>query len=386
MQSDPSSPSNTHDSLPSTHDTVAKQNGTSKLSTDDASADLAALTPEYTSEYSGDTTPAAASLAPVSHHWLAFTFIALVTLLLLWMLPHWQMSGLTLAPKERLLLENTLRDTWAKIIATLFFLVSAYFLWRYIEAVGKTVAAAERTVAAAEKSAAISGERHITERFVRVMELLGDEKLEVRLGGIYALERIARDSPPDQSAVTEVLATYIREHAPWHEGVALPSRVRADVQAILTVLGRRAWAENEDQPLDLHESALATAYLPFAQLQRAFLYEANLKGAMLYRANLRGAWLWKAQLHNTILEGAHLEGADLTAVEGLTWEQLQQAHIDKSTKLPEYLRASAPENLPDAKAPVANTRAPKNHGASTHAEEKAGAPDFSPQVLPTKRS
>jgi hypothetical protein len=183
------------------------------------------------------------------------------------------------------------------------------------------------------------------------MELLGDEKLEVRLGGIYALERIARDSPADQSAVTEVLATYVREHAPWREGQNLPPRIRADVQAILTVLGRRSWAEREEQPLDLHESALATAYLPFAKLQKAFLYEANLRGAMLYKANLRGAWMWKAHLHNAILEGAYLEGADLTAAEGLTWEQLNLAHIDKSTKLPDYLRATAPEELPHQAMP-----------------------------------
>ena len=65
---------------------------------------------------------------------------------------------------------------------------------------------------------------------------------------------------------------------------------------------------------------------------------------MLYGADLRGAWLWKAHLHDAILEEAHLEGADLTAAEGLTWEQLQQAHLDKTTKLPDYLRASIPDD------------------------------------------
>jgi hypothetical protein len=388
MKLDASSSPISHETLPSTRG-AAPQNAkpakpatrtkTVTRATPDERAASVAPRAEYSQE-SRERASSSAPLTPLSHRWLAFSLVALATLLVLWALPHWQMSGLNLVPKERVIMENTLRDTWAKIIATLFFLISAYFLWRYIEAVGKTVAAAERTVAAAEKSAAISSERHITERFVRVMELLGDEKLEVRLGGIYALERIARDSPDDQSAVTEVLATYIREHAPWQEGIALPARVRADVQAILTVLGRRAWADNEEQPLDLHESALATAYLPFAKLQRAFLYEANLRGAMLYRANLRGAWLWKAQLHNTILEGAHLEGADLTAVEGLTWEQLQQANIDKATKLPEYLRASAPDNLPDAKPERASTPS-----AEEPEDEPDDAPVFNSEALPTKR-
>ena len=194
------------------------------------------------------------------------------------------------------------------------------------------------------------------------MELLADDKLEVRLGGIYALERIARDSPTDQNAVTEVLATYVRQHAPWRLEQTQSKRVRADVQAILTVLGRRAWAGGEEETLDLHETSLAAAYLPFARFGRAYLYEANLRGAMLYSADLRGAWLWKAHLHDAVLEDAHLEGADLTAAEGVTWEQLQQAHIDKATKLPDYLRSTIPDNAFAPKAgstPSAATAPPK---------------------------
>lgn len=307
------------------------------------------------------------ALVAVTHRWLFLSLGVLVVFLMLWALPHWQIAQLNLSGKDRLLTENTLRDTWAKILATLFFLLTSYFTWRYIEALGKTVAAAERTVAAAEKSAAIGQERHITERFVRVMELLGDEKIEVRLGGIYALERIASDSEKDQSAVTEVLATYIREHAPWTENASQPQRIRADVQAILTVLARRAWADNEEQSLDLHETTLSTAYLPFASFQRAYLYEANLRGAMLYRANLQGAWLWKAHLHNAILEGAHLEGADLTAAEGVTWDQLEKAHIDKTTKLPDYLRASMPDNAFEAKPEIEDDEVPALNGIQADA-------------------
>lgn len=301
-------------------------------------------------------------MATLTHQWRYLSLAALAVFLVLWALPQWQIAHLNLAGKDALLTANALRDTWARILTTFFLLAAAYFTWRYVEALGRSVAAAERTVAAAEKSAAIGQERHITERFVRVMELLGDDKLEVRLGGIYALERIARDSPKDQSAITEVLATYVREHAPWSGDMPQPQRIRADVQAILTVLGRRTWSAVEEQSLDLHETSLATAYLPFANFQRAYLYEANLRGAMMYRANLQGAWLWKAQLHSAILEGAHLEGADLTAAEGLTWEQLQQAHIDKSTKLPDYLRASIPDNAFELKEDEEDNGVPARDG------------------------
>src|SRR5215208_1920659 len=44
----------------------------------------------------------------------------------------------------------------------------------------------------------------ITERFTRAIDQLGSEKLEIRLGGIYALERIAKDSPRDHLQILEV--------------------------------------------------------------------------------------------------------------------------------------------------------------------------------------
>ena len=34
----------------------------------------------------------------------------------------------------------------------------------------------------------------VTDRFTKAIEQLGSDKLDVRIGGIYALERIARDS------------------------------------------------------------------------------------------------------------------------------------------------------------------------------------------------
>ena len=35
----------------------------------------------------------------------------------------------------------------------------------------------------------------VTDRYTKAIEQLGSDKLDVTIGGIYALERIARDSP-----------------------------------------------------------------------------------------------------------------------------------------------------------------------------------------------
>ena len=41
----------------------------------------------------------------------------------------------------------------------------------------------------------LSRQGQVTERYANAIEQLGEDKLDVRLGGIYSLERVARDSP-----------------------------------------------------------------------------------------------------------------------------------------------------------------------------------------------
>jgi hypothetical protein len=53
----------------------------------------------------------------------------------------------------------------------------------------------------------------VTDRYTKAIEQRGSEKLDVRIGGIYALERVARDSARDHPTVMEVLTAFIREHS-----------------------------------------------------------------------------------------------------------------------------------------------------------------------------
>jgi uncharacterized protein YjbI with pentapeptide repeats len=139
----------------------------------------------------------------------------------------------------------------------------------------------------------------------------------VRLGGIYALERIARDSESDHWAVMEVLTAFVREQAPATtlppDSTSREKETKAslherkpppDIQAILTVIGRRTrtFGNGEAQRLDLRNT--------------------HLQGALL--------------------EGAQLQGAHLIAVVNLTQDQLNTACIDENTKLPAGLTRPAP--------------------------------------------
>ena len=51
----------------------------------------------------------------------------------------------------------------------------------------------------------------VTDRYTKAVEQLGSDKLAVRIGGIYALERVARDSERDYPTVIEVLTAFVRE-------------------------------------------------------------------------------------------------------------------------------------------------------------------------------
>ncbi|WP_458248848.1 pentapeptide repeat-containing protein [Streptomyces sp. MAI_2237] len=191
----------------------------------------------------------------------------------------------------------------------------------------------------------------ITERFTRAIDHLGHPTLDVRLGGIYALERIAKNSPDDQPTVTDILCVFVREHAPWPVGAPegpqhptpamephlpwLTSRA-PDVQTALYVLGRRPWHRQEHtlylsrvdlrrahlskaqlESANLRHSNLSRAYMPDSNLHsgelvNADLRYANLRGARLTHANLRRAHLQHADLRQALVRGADLRGADLT--------------------------------------------------------------------------
>ena len=59
----------------------------------------------------------------------------------------------------------------------------------------------------------LSREGQVTDRYAKAIEQLGSDKLDVRIGGIYALERVARDSARDHPTVMEVLTAFVREHS-----------------------------------------------------------------------------------------------------------------------------------------------------------------------------
>ena len=133
----------------------------------------------------------------------------------------------------------------------------------------------------------------VTDRYSKAVEQLGSDKLAVRIGGIYALERVARDSAKDHSTVMEVLTAFIREQPGEQRSLPDPDSgewerwTPADVQAAVTVVGRREVGnDSTSRAIDLAGANLTGADLTGAKLRFANLRSVNLTGANLFGADL----------------------------------------------------------------------------------------------------
>lgn len=178
----------------------------------------------------------------------------------------------------------------------------------------------------------------ITDRFARAVDQVGQQgtqKIDVRLGAVYSLQRIMHDSRGriDQPAVTELLSAFIRVHAVRPSGRPASTSVSrsageatmpVDIQAALTVLDRRDTSyDPPDYRLSLRNANLAHAYLSGGGLRAADLSHADLSGAdmegmrfeagaSLVDATLRRASLRRATVTSVDLQGADLAGADMS--------------------------------------------------------------------------
>ena len=256
---------------------------------------------------------------------------AAVVFIAWWVVSTWQTISVIVVPESKVASRIELAKTLAQIVLGALVFGTLYVTWRRAKA-------AELAVEAAQQAVSVSQEGQITERFTRAIEHLGSENLATRLGGIYALERIAQDSEKDHWQVVEVLAAYVRENSPWDDGAekdATYKSVTTDIRAILTVLGRRnVEYEKEGQILTLVGADLRGAVLERADFRRADFKHANLQRVFFKEANLQEADFFNANFAVADLRGANLRGANLSGAKNLKKNHLRSAHLDQTTKLP----------------------------------------------------
>ena len=192
---------------------------------------------------------------------------------------------------------------------------------------------AERQADTARRQSETAERGLLNERYQKGAEMLGNGVLSVRLGGIYALRRLAEEHLEEYHIqIMRLLCAFVRHptkdnacesHLNGEEHPPL----REDVQAVMTAISARSEAGLEYEKmggfrLDLHG----------ADLLGLRLYKANLSGASLRRANLAHATLLSVDLSDADLIGADLTdaklgGADLSEAE-LTDAKLARAKLD----------------------------------------------------------
>ncbi|MGW2571704.1 pentapeptide repeat-containing protein [Streptomyces sp. NPDC001537] len=229
------------------------------------------------------------------------------------------LAGGHITAADRLNAVNNVRTTLLQAVGGAVVLFGAYATWRQVRV--------------SQDGLNATREGQVTDRFSRAVDQLGSDKMDVRIGGIYALWRIADHSVRDHEAVVSIMAAYLRTHLPWPPrepgspaadvsiNSVWPLETRAaDAQTALTCLGvlrregRPDWLNvslTDLRRADCDGLWLLGVNLDGACLEAASVYQANLSKASLIAANLRHAELGTSILHQVRCIEADLRGARL---------------------------------------------------------------------------
>ncbi|HUR08307.1 MAG TPA: hypothetical protein VM347_37615 [Nonomuraea sp.] len=105
-----------------------------------------------------------------------------------------------LTPKERAELYGAARDSRRQLIATLLQIPTTFGVLggllltaQGLAQTAKSVDASREELLIARKGLDVAQKGQVTDRFSKAVEQLGSQSLDVRIGGIYALDSVGRD-------------------------------------------------------------------------------------------------------------------------------------------------------------------------------------------------
>ncbi|MFI0779337.1 pentapeptide repeat-containing protein [Streptomyces sp. NPDC021212] len=211
----------------------------------------------------------------------------------------------------------------------------------------------------------ISEQGQITDRFNAAVEHLASNVLDVRLGGIYALQRIMTDSPRDEFSVIQILAAFVRERQPAKsapEGAAMEKKLPSsgpatgghgvcdssfladakppatDIRAAVTALAQRERPRDGNVHVDLTSTSLRGMDFSNLDLRGFILSGADLGQADFTKANLNGVDLSGANLVGAGMDGSDLRRAVISAADFRysSGEGINLAAISNDDPVPDF--------------------------------------------------
>ena len=172
----------------------------------------------------------------------------------------------------------------------------------------------------------------LNERYQKGAEMLGSEVLSVRLGGIYALQRLAEEWPDQYHIqIMRLFCAFVRlptRDQSFESGqtvieAGIQLGIRQDVEAVMQMMGSRdesriALERMADFRLDLRGADLSKAEFLDADLSNAMFHKSNLSGANFANTNLADSFLIysdlsRAQFYSVNFTGTRLGSANLSS-------------------------------------------------------------------------
>jgi uncharacterized protein YjbI with pentapeptide repeats len=253
--------------------------------------------------------------------------------------------------KDLKVAENAIFNTIFQGIGSLFFFLTVVISWRNYQE---------------------TQEKEIVERLNKAFEDLESNKVVVKLGGIYILERIAAKSEKEHWTIMEVLTSFVRSMSTKEVNGNLKP-ITPVIQAVITTISRRNFKQDqENKPLDLSGSNLANA--DFRHFQRnknrtkIAMFRKNTEnidsslGSKLNKVNFRGAFFESADLRNTNMNNVDLRSANMNNADlgeaNLDNADLSEANLDGADLSEIYLGGAKliKASLRNANLYKANTR------------------------------
>lgn len=213
-----------------------------------------------------------------------------------------------------------------------------------------------------------SRDADVTDRYTKAIEQLGSDKIAIRVGGIFALERIGHDSERDRTTVVNVLTSSLFKELPATDGKpGTPNLMAKAEESALMIALMRLRRQGETNKLGSYITGNPS--FENADLHGAYLAEANMTryalfGANLSQADLSGAILSRALLFGTNFTKANLQHADLTEA-----ELLEAIFSDADLESANLQNA----DLPDTKFDGATLRSSNLQGAKLEGASLIGA-------------
>jgi len=226
-----------------------------------------------------------------------------------WLVNRYAVPGQSLSRLEYSTLVDDYRKTLAQILGGVALLSGLYFT---------------------AQNTRLSEDGRITDRFSKAVDQLGartqdgNPLLEIRLGALYALQRLARDSRRDRDAIIDISCAYVRQNAPrqwavWNpeseEEPREPSRQppRIDITTILNFLGTKGTLD-ADRAIDLSATELCRADLMRGNLPKVNFRGTFLQDANFMSSNLQGTDFSRAHCVRANFVKANLSGASFVDV------------------------------------------------------------------------